>query len=320
MAAAAAAAAIQPVFLLIVGLGWTGAYVRELAQQRQPPYPGGVAATTTTGRDGTIPFVYDPDAPAAERARAFAALPAARAAVLITFPLRDAAAASRFVDDYLDTHNDHPPPRFVLLGSTGAYEPDPAGGSPWCDHASPPLPSPRVAAEAALLAHPRLVGGGSGVDGRVGRTGPVVLSLSGLYDGASRHPSRFLGRVAPSKAALGGKRSVHYIHGRDVARAVLAVAEAALPTPQAGAGMEPPRPERWILTDLRVYDWWELASRLGGGGGGGGAAPPYATWVRELMDETGTRAVPRPPEALGRALDSRAFWREYGLVPVHFEL
>jgi hypothetical protein len=43
------------------------------------------------------------------------------------------------------------------------------------------------------------------------------------------------------------------IHGHDVARAILAV--HAHPTRATG--------ERWILTDNRVYDWWDLASAWG---------------------------------------------------------
>ena len=42
----------------------------------------------------------------------------------------------------------------------------------------------------------------------------------------------------------------------------------------------------------------------------------YEEWVAELMQEEGVRALPRPPERLGRVLDSRAFWREMGTWPV----
>ena len=79
--------------------------------------------------------------------------------------------------------------------------------------------------------------------------------------------------------------------------------------------------QRWILSDGRVYDWWDLASAWG-------SAPtpsisskddhgPQASWVRELMDESDIRALPRNVEMLGRALDSRDFWKTFDLNPVH---
>lgn len=92
------------------------------------------------------------------------------------------------------------------------------------------------------------------------------------------------------------------IHGEDVSRAVLAVhANFALASGQ-----------RWLLTDLRVYDWWDIVSAW--------SSPaeehPHARWVRELMSETGVRGLPRSPEKIGRAMDSREFWDTFGLEPV----
>ena len=66
------------------------------------------------------------------------------------------------------------------------------------------------------------------------------------------------------------------------------------------------------------YDWWDLASAWGNGG----AAKqeqlpmgPHPEWVRELMEETGVRGLPRSPEQLERALDSREFWNVFNLSP-----
>jgi hypothetical protein len=42
---------------------------------------------------------------------------------------------------------------------------------------------------------------------------------------------------------------------------------------------------------------------------------PHARWVLELMNEHDVRALPRPIQALGRALDSREFWDVFGLAP-----
>lgn len=43
---------------------------------------------------------------------------------------------------------------------------------------------------------------------------------------------------------------------------------------------------------------------------------PQADWVLELMEEQGIRAIPRSPEQLGKALDSREFWQKAGISPI----
>lgn len=114
------------------------------------------------------------------------------------------------------------------------------------------------------------------------------------------------------------------IHGIDVARAILAV----------HTNFSKAQGQRWILTDGRVYDWWDLASAWS-------STPlkqpaeicdkqessvsaidrgPQAKWVRELMTEMGIRALPRNVEFLGRALDSRDFWDEFDLSPTRARL
>lgn len=112
--------------------------------------------------------------------------------------------------------------------------------------------------------------------------------------------------------------TIHLIHGEDVSRAILAVhANFALAIGQ-----------RWLLTDGRVYDWWDLASawveteskekpNIGEDGGRG----PQAKWVRELMSEFGIRALPRSVEQIGaRGMDSREFWNTFELEPVRGRL
>ena len=47
---------------------------------------------------------------------------------------------------------------------------------------------------------------------------------------------------------------------------------------------------------------------------------PHPRWVRELMIEEGVRALPRTPEMLDRALDSREFWTTFGLSPLRARL
>lgn len=74
--------------------------------------------------------------------------------------------------------------------------------------------------------------------------------------------------------------------------------------------------KRYILTDLRVYDWWDLASAWAATSAVNTAAADAGQWVLELMEEHEVRALPRTPEVIGRALDSREFWREFRLLPV----
>ena len=93
------------------------------------------------------------------------------------------------------------------------------------------------------------------------------------------------------------------IHGIDVSRAILAV--HAYFSRAVG--------ERWLLTDGRVYDWWDLASAWGDAHTRSSGYPsegitersesemgrseeekgPQPRWVRELMNEQGVKALPR---------------------------
>lgn len=109
---------------------------------------------------------------------------------------------------------------------------------------------------------------------------------------------QYVNRVAPTKAVLASKGSLHMIHGLDVARCIAAVHAHFVPG-------------RWLLTDMRVYDWWDLASAWGARGEGT-ATKEHAEWVVALAKESGVRALPRAPEVMGgKALDSREFWEEY---------
>lgn len=145
--------------------------------------------------------------------------------------------------------------------------------------------------------------------------------------------------VAKTKEQVRAKKAVHLVHGVDVARAIVGVHERF---GAVGSG------KRWLVTDLRVYDWWDLIGSWGeeeeregeeeGGGGrkgmkrvekgeegdgvvvkdeeeAGAERPEYAKWVGECMREEGVRALPRGPETLGRVLDSSEFWEAIGLWP-----
>lgn len=124
-----------------------------------------------------------------------------------------------------------------------------------------------------------------------------MLNLAGLW-GGGRDIRQYVNRVAPTRAVLSSKGSLHMIHGVDVARGIAAVHGGFL------AG-------RWLLTDMRVYDWWDLVSSWGARGEGT-ATKEHVGWVTELALERGVRALPRAPEAMGgKALDSREFWDAY---------
>lgn len=103
------------------------------------------------------------------------------------------------------------------------------------------------------------------------------------------------------------------VHGNDVAQAILAVHRS----------FDLAMGQRWLITDTRVYDWWDLASAWGTNGEGHrGEAPegPHPEWVRELMNEEGVRALPREMAQLGRLLDSRDFWSTFKLSPTRARL
>lgn len=148
----------------------------------------------------------------------------------------------------------------------------------------------------------------------------MVLCLSGLW-GGTRDPRNWVGRVAFSKEAMRHKTSLHMIHGLDIARAVVKILEDCEDEENNGGQKkweESGKGQRWMLTDGFVYDWWSLL--LGWATAEGkeedGEPSEQARWVMELMEEEGVQALPRSMELMGRAYDSREFWRTWGLVPV----
>ncbi|GLB40762.1 hypothetical protein LshimejAT787_0806330 [Lyophyllum shimeji] len=315
--------------ILILGAGWTSAFLIPLLTSTSPPLT--YSATSRTGRPGTLPFSFDPDS---DDVGPFEILPDART-VLITFPILTPQAAERLVGLYGRSRKGGDKDKnfktgFILLGTSGIWagpripspspsqagspqpEPDPKPTPIWHDRHTPPSVHPRALAETAFLAL------------STPQTPTTVLNLAGLWGGgvggAQRDPRDWLTRVAPTKAALRDKRSLHLLHGHDLARAILAV-HADRFVQAAG--------QRWLVTDGRVYDWWDLAAAWGSSLDAGetetapGSGPPhprpcpcYARWVRELMREQGVRALPRGVGELGRALDSREFWEVFGLSPV----
>ena len=265
--------------ILILGAGWTSTFLIPLLSQSGITY----AATSTTGRDNTIPFIFEPDFSDPEP---YTRLPEART-ILITFPLKGVGQSSHLVSLYRSVHGveNH----WVQLGSTGIFTAD-----HWNDENSPyNRENPRVVAEDELLT-----------------LGGCVLNLAGLY-GGTRNPKNWLIRVAKSKADVKGKKALHLIHGTDVARAIIAVHENFTPR------------KRWLLCDVHVYDWWDLMQSWGKearknaveAGTTDAEGLLYEQWVGELMVEESVRALPRDKEGLGRILDGRGFWKEMGIWP-----
>ncbi|TCD63739.1 hypothetical protein EIP91_004990 [Steccherinum ochraceum] len=234
--------------LLILGAGWTSTFLIPLCESRNVTY----AATThhqspSLGKSDKLIFFdfdFSSDDPAP-----FKALPHAKT-VLISFPIKVLGASERLVRLYEQTHEGAKGKTgFIQLGSTGIWDRDTlqdesqvAGKDAlWADRHTPyNTANDRANEEAELL-----------------KLSPAslttVLDLCGLW-GGDRSMKHWVGKVVPTKEALRIKGGIHLIHGLDVSRAILAVHRhfASRATGQ-----------RWLLTDQRVYDWWDLASAWG---------------------------------------------------------
>ncbi|KAL8804784.1 MAG: hypothetical protein Q9182_002376 [Xanthomendoza sp. 2 TL-2023] len=290
--------------LLILGAGWTSAYLIPVLNHHRISY----SATTRDGRHvhdkPTIPFTFDPRS---DDLVPYRRLPRADT-VLIVFPLRGKGQSGKLVEMYNEAHNNREginrfassegacgtvtegsigsSTRWIQLGSTGVWK-----GEGVLDHYSPvDLENPRAVAEEELLA---VVGEKA-----------CILNLAGLW-GGERQPRNWVSRVAKSKEDVRGKGALHLVHGDDVARAVV----GALRHWEGVGG------KRWIVDDLRTWDWWDLILGWAGRGEGEDGMAEYGEWVVELMGEEGVRALPRGREVLGRCLDGRGFWKAVAMVP-----
>ncbi|KAK5114154.1 hypothetical protein LTR62_002724 [Meristemomyces frigidus] len=287
---------MQDVDLLILGAGWTSTFLIPLLASQQLSY----AATTRDGRKvagtTTIKWSFNPDD---KDKKQFSSLPPAKH-VLITFPLTGKHQSKTLVHGYEAAYASKGGGgvRFIQLGSTGIWQ---IGQKTlWTSRRSPyDTTNARAIAEDELLS---LHG--------------CVLNLAGLW-GGERDPKTWVERVAKTKEDVEGKKSLHMVHGLDVARAIVAVMGS---WEKAGG-------ERWMVTDGFVYDWWSLmvgwadakneASDGGRGTGGAGREPmQQAKWVFELMREEKVWALPRSMETLGRCYFGREFWDVFGLVPL----
>ncbi|KAB8291061.1 hypothetical protein EYC80_009750 [Monilinia laxa] len=217
--------------ILILGAGWTSTFLIPLLQQKGIKY----ASTTTSGRDGTYKFRFDPEG-GDENLKQIHGLPTAKN-ILVTFPLKGKGQSRLLIEQYSDTHSidslkdsrNTSSFQFIQLGSTGIFTIP--GQSTWVTrHSSYDVSNDRAMAEDELL-----------------QLGGCVLNLSGLW-GGERNPKHWIERVAGTKEMLSGKKSLHMIHGLDVSRGVVGVI----------GNWEKARGQRFMLTDLMVYDWWSL--------------------------------------------------------------
>jgi hypothetical protein len=301
---------------LILGAGWTSTFLIPLLNSKGLSY----ASTSTTGRDDTIEWKYDPDQ---SDPKYFGILPSARN-IVIVFPLTDKGSSKRLTSSYIATHPRlEGKVRFMQLGSSGIYQiPD----QPlWIDrHSRYDTSKPRAIAEDELLT-----------------LGGCVLNLSGLW-GGQRHPRNWVDKVGKTKDQVQSKTSLHLVHGDDVAIAILAVFE------HWDRGEKEARDcagQRWLVTDGFVYDWWSLFARWSHPEPAASSSsssttittttsttPPASSstptpastpppsqqsrWVFELMEsDDRVKALPRSSELLGRCYDSREFWRVFGVSP-----
>ncbi|KAF4631888.1 hypothetical protein G7Y89_g6240 [Cudoniella acicularis] len=239
---------------LILGAGWTSTFLIPLLEKEKLTY----AATTTTGRDGTYKFKFEHDSKN-EDAGQYAVLPEAET-VLITFPLKGKNESTHLVTSYTKNHESASKTKFIQLGSTGIWTTP--GQDCWVTrHSKYDKLNSRAIAEDELLS-----------------LGGCVLNLSGLWGGA-RQPKHWIDRIASTKEQLKSKTSLHMIHGLDVARAIIAVHR----------NFNHAAKQRWMLTDLMVYDWWALilgfAGQLDEENSNSVRENSQIKWVGELMNE-----------------------------------
>jgi hypothetical protein len=253
------------VAILILGRGWAGSYIADECVRKNVPF----AATTRDGRDDTLRFDFD-----IKELEQYAALPVA-AHILITFPIKSTDGIDTLVSNYASTHAGTKP-QYILLGSTGVFIQD------------------KIITRSSSINPEDLRG--KAEEHLMCQYGGIVLSLSGLY-GGSRHPRSWLSLVAKSKLQLSQKHSLHLIHGVDIALSILKLIgmQCADVDNSGDCGK---KGSRWILTDMRVYDWWDIAM--------GSEVEEYRTWARELMQDV--VSLPRSNVELGRVIDGKEYW------------
>ncbi|OZJ05980.1 hypothetical protein BZG36_01219 [Bifiguratus adelaidae] len=212
--------------LLVLGHGWHGDFLEPVAQDNNLS----LVFTTRDGRDGSIAWTL-PDEPSKVDVEP---LPLA-ATVIISFPITSEELTEALIVAYnrkLEA-NAKKPPQWIKLSSTSPYK---------------QIPSNRhTPLDKALEGSDRHLG-----ERAIARHKGIILHLAGLW-GNQRQPRnwipRFPDEVKIKPKLLPGNRSLHLIHGHDVARAIVGMH-------QYFPINDPNR--RWIVTDNSTYHWIKL--------------------------------------------------------------
>lgn len=281
--------------VLLLGSGWTSTFLlpRLAAEKIAFSYTnrsGTKSAALPISQDAIEWTLPEPGQTKEQWASTLAVLPSARL-IVVVMALKDEAVARELVlsyDSMMSARGYDRRTKWCMLGSTGIWG---SGGS-YTSSSPIDAPNARSASEDAVLS---LLGERA-----------TVLNLAGLF-GSARHPINWLAKVAGTRDKLSAKTSLHLVHGNDVVEAILSVWKQ-LPRSDGVWG------KRWLVTDGRIYDWWQLVLDL--------PVPDddhacYARWVEELQQEYDVEKLPRsimgssddkPPRYLNRALSSDEFW------------
>lgn len=218
--------------LVILGSGYTGLWIRQLAQQQALPI-------YASSRRPDLHLTYvEPEA----RLRFDLTEPATWPALppdvdlIWTFPATPLEQVQAFASQYCN-----PSQRLVVLGSTSAYGTDRGhaeGIAPWIDETSPLNASlPRVQGEEYLRRH----------------HGAIILRVAGIY-GPQRNPLEWIrqGLVCPTD------KFVNLIHVEDLAQLCLLALQAG----QAGEtyNVSDGQPRRWADICAEVSRRWGIVS------------------------------------------------------------
>ncbi|KAJ2557751.1 hypothetical protein EV175_001153 [Coemansia sp. RSA 1933] len=266
--------------VLILGCGFVGRYLADLLANEGIDY----VATTTDGRERTIRWRLPK--PEEDVSIEFEALPAARS-VVITFPLQGEDSAKQLVDGYTKHHSLAPTDCYwIYLGSTRPFKDSP---STYLTNIDIAAGGARVEAEEYLIKE----------------HGGCVLNLAGLWGGA-RDPHKW-SRFYTEKEKLCKRlsdRSLHLVHGADVARAIYVV----ISQPATSGG-------RWLISDKRVHDVLEIYIR----------DERIRGFVRELLEEEPEirrilgsdtiDGIELDASAVTLRIDSSHFWNYFRIEP-----
>lgn len=195
----------QPVSILLLGSGWSSKFlIPELRSNNISFARTRRSISQESGNDVDIKELFSFSLDDSITVQECQHLPAAEMVVTI-FPLKT-NLVQKMVSCYEEATSCSP--AWLALGSTGAWQ------KPGMSNSDSPVntDNERAQAEEILLGmHTKQKEAGRKV---------AVLNLAGLY-GDERNPANFAKRAADTKEKLKGKTSLHLVHGKDVARAIL---------------------------------------------------------------------------------------------------